>query len=67
MAIGGFPVLGLDAAQLRHTRGGLVSYVPQDPSTALNPALRIEKQIVEVLEAHDSEVRRRLGATGCRR
>ena len=53
VAIGGFPVLGLDVAQLRHTRGGLVSYVPQDPSTALNPALRIEKQIVEVLEAHD--------------
>ena len=53
MAIGGFPVLGLDVAELRHTRGGLVSYVPQDPSTALNPALRIEKQIVEVLEAHD--------------
>ena len=27
--------------------------MPQDPSTALNPALRIERQILEVLEAHD--------------
>jgi peptide/nickel transport system ATP-binding protein len=38
---------------LRRTRGRLVSYVPQDPSTALNPAIRIGKQILEVLEAHD--------------
>ena len=46
-------MLGLSTAQLRRSRGELVSYVPQDPSTALNPALRIEKQILEVLEAHD--------------
>ena len=38
---------------LRHARGTLVSYVPQDPSTALNPALRINKQLMEVLEFHD--------------
>ena len=30
-----------------------MSYVPQDPSTALNPALRIGKQLMEVLEYHD--------------
>ena len=36
-----------------HARGSLVSYVPQDPATALNPALRIGKQILEVLESHD--------------
>ncbi len=53
VAIGGYSVLGLDVAQLRRSRGELVSYVPQDPGTALNPALRIEKQILEVLEAHD--------------
>jgi peptide/nickel transport system ATP-binding protein len=51
--IGDVPVLGLPARQLRHTRGDLVSYVPQDPGTALNPALRIEHQILEVLETHD--------------
>ena len=27
--------------------------MPQDPGTALNPALRIDKQVLEVLEAHD--------------
>ena len=51
--IGGRSMLGLSTSQLRRSRGELVSYVPQDPSTALNPALRIEKQILEVLEAHD--------------
>ena len=30
----------------------LVSYVPQDPGTALNPALRIGGQVLEVLETH---------------
>ena len=46
-------MLGLRPSQLRRTAASLVSYVPQDPSTALNPALRIERQIIEVLEAHD--------------
>ena len=31
-----------------------VSYVPQDPASSLNPALRIGKQLREVLEAHSS-------------
>ena len=51
--IGGRSMLGLSDHQLRRSRGELVSYVPQDPSTALNPALRIDKQILEVLAAHD--------------
>jgi peptide/nickel transport system ATP-binding protein len=51
--IGEVPMLTLGSAQLRHARGELVSYVPQDPGTALNPALRIERQILEVLEGHD--------------
>jgi peptide/nickel transport system ATP-binding protein len=51
--IGGVPILSLPGSQLRHTRGELVSYVPQDPGTALNPALRVERQILEVLESHD--------------
>jgi peptide/nickel transport system ATP-binding protein len=51
--IGGVPMLGLGGPQLRRARGELVTYVPQDPGTALNPALRIERQILEVLETHD--------------
>jgi len=51
--IGDSAMLSLGEGALRHARGTLVSYVPQDPSTALNPALRISKQLMEVLEFHD--------------
>jgi peptide/nickel transport system ATP-binding protein len=50
--IEGANVLGLNARELRRARGLLVSYVPQDPGTALNPALRIGNQVLEVLETH---------------
>jgi peptide/nickel transport system ATP-binding protein len=39
-------------AELRQDRGAVVSYIPQDPGTALNPALRIGTQLAEVLESH---------------
>ena len=52
ITIEGANILALDARQLRHARGRLVSYVPQDPGTALNPALRIGGQVLEVLETH---------------
>jgi peptide/nickel transport system ATP-binding protein len=51
--IGDAAMLALGDVALRHARGKLVSYVPQDPSTALNPAMRIVKQLTEVLEFHD--------------
>jgi len=46
-------VLNLDEDAKREIRGSLVSYVPQDPTSSLNPALRIGVQILEVLETHD--------------
>jgi len=46
-------VLNLDEGSKRKIRGSLVSYVPQDPTSSLNPALRIGVQILEVLETHD--------------
>jgi peptide/nickel transport system ATP-binding protein len=42
----------LGARDLRRLRGGVVSYIPQDPGTSLNPALRISTQLEEILEAH---------------
>jgi peptide/nickel transport system ATP-binding protein len=48
----GREILGLDEAALRALRGGTVSYVPQDPASALNPALRIRTQLEETLAAH---------------
>jgi peptide/nickel transport system ATP-binding protein len=49
---GDIDLLSIGPAQLRALRGKSVSYVPQDPSAALNPALRIGNQLEETLEAH---------------
>jgi peptide/nickel transport system ATP-binding protein len=51
--IGDVSMLELGDRALRDARGKLVSYVPQDPSTSLNPALRIDTQLMEVMEFHD--------------
>ncbi len=52
VVIDGRSLAGLKADELRRLRGGTVSYIPQDPGTALNPALRISRQLFETLEAH---------------
>lgn len=52
ITIEGSNILTLDGKRLRQARGRLVSYVPQDPGAALNPALRIGGQVLEVLETH---------------
>jgi peptide/nickel transport system ATP-binding protein len=52
--LGDSDILGLGDDELRALRGSLVSYVPQDPASSLNPALRIGVQLREVLEAHSS-------------
>jgi peptide/nickel transport system ATP-binding protein len=48
----GMDLLRLRPAGLRQVRGAAVSYVPQDPSAALNPALRIGYQLGEALRVH---------------
>ena len=50
--IDGHNVLDMDAGKLRSIRGGAISYVPQDSSASLNPALRIGTQLMEILEVH---------------
>jgi peptide/nickel transport system ATP-binding protein len=50
--IEGTDILAASPSELRRIRGGLISYVPQDASAALNPALRIGTQLREILEAH---------------
>jgi peptide/nickel transport system ATP-binding protein len=68
VAVDGRDLSALGPDELRHLRGGVVSYIPQDPGTALNPALRIGTQLAEVLEAHASswsedQRRERVGET----
>jgi peptide/nickel transport system ATP-binding protein len=51
VSIDGTPIPARREA-LRALRGRIVSYVPQDPSAALNPALRVGTQLREMLAAH---------------
>jgi len=48
----GREVLKLDEPELRRLRGAVVSYVFQEPGAALNPVMRIGRQIREMLELH---------------
>ena len=50
--VGDADVLALNRSERRELRGRVISYVPQDPAAALNPALRIGTQLVEALEVH---------------
>ncbi len=50
--IAGRRVLQLSRRELREIRGRLISYMPQDPSMALNPALRIGLQLQETMSSH---------------
>ena len=50
--VGDTEVLTLGRDQRRRLRGRVISYVPQDPAAALNPALRIGTQLLETLEVH---------------
>jgi oligopeptide/dipeptide ABC transporter ATP-binding protein len=51
----GRDVRKMNAAQLRAIRGGVVSYVFQEPGASLNPVLRIGQQIKEALKLHRPE------------
>ncbi len=51
--VAGQEPMALSPAALQAFRGGTIGYVPQDPATALNPALRIGRQLDEVLAVHE--------------
>src|SRR4029077_13606529 len=48
----GIDLLRLSPAGLRAARGARVAYVPQDPSAALNPTLRVGTQLREAMRVH---------------
>ena len=54
--VDGVDLLRLSATQLRAVRGARVAYVPQDPSAALNPALRVGTQLREAIRVHPGAV-----------
>ena len=66
--IEGRDILTLPALERQRLRGQLVSYVPQDPASALNPARRVGRQLEETLAEHgygssDEERRDRIAET----
>ncbi|HEY0217423.1 MAG TPA: ABC transporter ATP-binding protein [Cellulomonas sp.] len=50
--VAGTRVTGAAPGVLRSVRGRVVAYVPQDPSSALNPSMRVGAAFAEVLRAH---------------
>ena len=52
----GTDLLRLDEAAFRELHGARVAYVPQDPASALNPALRIGTQLLETFKDHPGAI-----------
>jgi len=50
--LGELDVLGLPEARMRGVRGGRIGMIFQEPSTSLNPVMRVGDQICEAIEAH---------------
>lgn len=57
--VDGIDVLAASKSQLMHLRGGVVSMVFQEPSTALDPVFTIGDQISETLMRHEGMSRQR--------
>jgi peptide/nickel transport system ATP-binding protein len=48
----GTDTLGLSERAMRGVRGGRIGMIFQEPSTSLNPVMKVGAQIVEAIEAH---------------
>lgn len=48
----GIDLLGLSAQDMRRLRGKEIALIPQNPTTSLNPVLRVGDQIAEVIQLH---------------
>lgn len=46
----------LDEPSLRAIRGGLLSYLFQDPVSSLDPLMRVKSQFIEVIRAHADRI-----------
>ncbi|HEY1523012.1 MAG TPA: ABC transporter ATP-binding protein [Solirubrobacteraceae bacterium] len=60
IAVDGSDVLGLDREELRRLRASTVSMVYQEPGKALNPTIRVGRQVAEVFEIAGVERRQAL-------
>ncbi len=53
--LAGLDVLALKPRELPLIRGRRVAYIFQEPATALNPAMRVGRQVLEALQLHRPE------------
>jgi len=53
--LNGTDVLQMNSRELQQIRGGVVSYVFQEPGASLNPVIRVGRQIKEALQLHRPE------------
>jgi len=52
LQVDGDDVFALPESQMRGVRGGKIGMIFQEPSTSLNPVMRVGDQIVEAIETH---------------
>jgi peptide/nickel transport system ATP-binding protein len=57
--VDGQDILKVSPGELQHLRGRRIAYVPQDPSSALNPTLKVGTQLREVLDSYSSDPKAR--------
>src|SRR5688572_26889117 len=50
--VGGTDTLALPESRMRSVRGGRIGMIFQEPSTSLNPVMKVGDQIIEAIEAH---------------
>lgn len=56
VVLDGEEVIGQGRGELRRLRGAAVAYVAQDPTSALNPALKVGTQLREIFAAHQPDL-----------
>jgi peptide/nickel transport system ATP-binding protein len=56
--MGGEEMTGLTEAEWRQVRGRRIAMIPQEPMAALNPSMRVGRQIEEVFDIHRAAPRR---------
>lgn len=59
IVVNGQDILDMTGRDLQRLRGRQVAYVPQDPSSALNPTLKIGTQLREVLASYPGDQKKR--------
>jgi peptide/nickel transport system ATP-binding protein len=59
----GESLTGMSRAELDRLRGDRIAFVPQNPTTALNPGIRVGRQLAETLLAHGRADSDSAGAT----